>query len=333
MAFEGIDRAGRLSPVLDPAAARLATAWASPPYFHQLGPQHAREVLEEIQGDGVDGPGVDVEFRAAVAGPSGLVGFWVVRPHAGRTPSPVVLYVHGGRFMVGDAATHGRLVRELATRSGAAMVVPEYTRAPEARFPVALEEIYALLVWLAEHGGELGLRGDRIAMAGDCAGATLAVGVALLSKQRGGPRVRAQLLYYPWTDPVGAGVTHESFAADAVLSRAAARWYWDQYCDDVDHDDPVLAPLRATAEDLAGLPPAMVVTAEVDVLRDEAEAFARRLRAVGVAVVTTRYLGMPHDFVSLRPLRTTPAARTAVREGAAFLAEALLPAPRRTATT
>jgi acetyl esterase/lipase len=330
MAAEGTgpDGADERAPlVLDPTAQRVTEAWSSPPWFHRLGPQDGRRVLADIQDDVVGGPDVDAEFRVAPVGPRGLVGFWLVRPAVrSGEPLPVVLYVHGGRWMIGDADTHGRLVRDLAVGSGSAFVVPEYTRTPEARYPVAVEEIYALLLWVTEHAVDLDVRGDRTAVAGDCAGATLALAAALLATRRAGPRLRAQVLYYPWLDPAPDGEDDPAASAgEAVLSREAVRWYWDQYGGDADPDDPILAPVRAEDEDLTGLPRTLVITAEADVLRDDAERFAARLREVGVEVLCSRYLGVTHDFVALRPLRAAPPAAAAVRQGAAFLAEALGP--------
>lgn len=310
--------------VLDPACARLVRALEGPPELYRLGARDGREALRELQDDRLEGPGVEVAFHTAPVGPRGLVGFHVVRPVGLDGALPAVLHLHGGRWVTGDADTHGSLIRALATGARAAVVVPEFTLVPEARFPVAVEEVYATLLWLVEQADELGVDPGRIAVAGDCTGATTATALAILVGRRGGPRLAAQLLYYPWADPRCDSGSHREFADVPVLSTAATRWYWQQYPGSPrDLDDPVLAPARATPDDLVGLPPALVVTAEVDVVRDEAEAYGRRLREAGVEVVATRYLGVVHDFVTLRPLRDCPAARAARREGAAFLAEAL----------
>ncbi|EWC62261.1 Esterase/lipase [Actinokineospora spheciospongiae] len=316
----------RVPVVLDPAVDRLVRASAAPPHLQQLGPDDGRLALLESQEHAGDDERVHARFAVAPLEPSGLVGFTVFRPAHLPGPLPVVLYVHGGRWMLGDGRTHARLVRELALASGAAFVVPEYTRTPEARYPVAIEECYSLLTWAVANATDLDLDGTRLAVAGDCAGATLATALTMLSKQRGGPRIRAQLLYYPLTDPSCGSRSHRLFADGYLLSSEQTHWYWQEYADrPADLTEPTAAPLRATPQQLTGLPPALVVSAEADVVRDEAEEYARRLRAAGVAVTATRYLGTTHDFVSLRALQHTPAARAAISQGAAFLSEALAP--------
>ncbi|WP_433430436.1 alpha/beta hydrolase [Nonomuraea sp. CA-141351] len=310
--------------VLDPLVQRLVDASAAPPYLHQLGPVDGRQALVETQGHPGDDFGVEAEFRVAPVGPSGLAGFWVFRPVRPAGLLPVVVYVHGGRWMLGDARTHVRMICELAAASDAVFVVPEYTRTPEARYPVAVEESYAVLTWVAEHASDLGLDGRRLAVAGDCAGATMATALTMMAKQRGGPRIRAQLLYYPMTDPRCDTASQRQFASGYLLTRAALEWYWQQYTDD-EHElaEPTASPSRATTADLAGLPPALIVSAEADVVRDEGEQYARRLLEAGVAVTAVRYLGTVHDFASLNPLRDSPPALAAVRQGGLFLKDAL----------
>jgi acetyl esterase/lipase len=307
---DGGDGSRRL-PVLDPVTERMVAALTAPPHLHQLGPADGRTALREVQGEELEGPGVRVEFQTADTGPRGLVGYWTFRPSALSGPLPVVLYVHGGRWMFGDAATHARLVRELTLGVAAVLVVPEYTRTPDARYPVAVEEIYALLLWVVERAAGLGMVGERVAVAGDCVGATMATALTMMAKHRGGPRIRAQLLYYPFVEPRCDSGSHEEFASLPVLSRAAARWYWQQYCHEpVELNEPTVSPLRARTADLVGLPPTLIVSAEVDVVRDE-------------PVTAVRYLGTVHDLVSLRPLRDVPTTRAGVRQGAGFLADAL----------
>ncbi|GLY85941.1 alpha/beta hydrolase [Actinoallomurus iriomotensis] len=326
MGTEPVADGGRPAVILDPLVRRLVDASAVPPFLHQLGPVDGRQALLETQGDPRDEYGVDAEFRVAPVGPSGLTGFWVFRPVRPAGPLPVVVYVHGGRWMLGDARTHTRLICELAALGDAAFVVPEYTRTPEARYPVAIEESYAVLTWVAEHAADLGLDGRRLAVAGDCAGATMATALTMIAKRRGGPRLRAQLLYYPMTDPACDTASQRQFASGYLLTRAAMEWYWQQYADD-DHDldEPTASPLRATPEDLAGLPPALVVSAEADVVRDEGEQYARLLLRAGVPVTAVRYLGTVHDFASLNPLRDSPPTHAAVRQGGRFLKDALWP--------
>ncbi|MFG2884581.1 alpha/beta hydrolase [Streptomyces sp. NPDC048297] len=310
--------------VLDPLVQRLVEASAAPPYLHQLGPVDGRQALLEMQDDTFDDFDVDAEFRVAPVGPSGLVGFWMFRPRRVAGPLPAVVYLHGGRWMLGDARTHARLISQLAAISGSAFVVPEYTRTPEARYPVALEESYSLLTWVVEQAAELALDDRKLAVAGDCAGATMATALTMMAKQRGGPRIRAQLLYYPMTDPHVDTPSRDQFESGYFLTREAVEWYWQQYADDeCELAEPTAAPLRATAADLAGLPSALIVSAEADVVRDEGEAYARLLRLAGVPVTAVRYLGTVHDFVSLTLLRNSPPTRAAIRQGGRFLEKAL----------
>ncbi|MGW1255856.1 alpha/beta hydrolase [Streptomyces sp. NPDC002513] len=305
---------------------RLVDACAAPPYLHQLGPADGRQALLEFQGRTLDDLDLDAEFLVAPVGPSGLVGFWLFRPTrpAATGPLPVVVYLHGGRWMLGDARTHADMIGELTALSDAAFVVPEYTRTPEARYPVALEESYAVLTSVVEQADALELDGRRLALAGDCAGATMATALTMMAKQRGGPRIRAQLLYYPMTDPQVATASRDQFASGYLLTREALDWYWREYTDDSrELAEPTAAPLRATPADLAGLPPALIVTAEAAVARDEGEQYARLLRKAGVPVTAVRYLGTVHDFVSLSSLRDSPPTRTALQQGGHFLREAL----------
>ena len=310
--------------VLDPAVRRLVEASAAPPFLHEIGPRDGRQALLESQGAAPHDPAVEMEFRVAPVGPSGLVGFWIFRPVRAPRPAGAVLYVHGGRWMLGDAQTHARLITELAKASGCAFVVPEYTRTPEARYPVAVEEIYALHVWLAANAADLGLDGDRLAVAGDCAGATMAAAITLLTKNRGGPRIRAQLLYYPLLDARCDTASHRDFATGYLLTSEAVRWYWREYCDDPHSSaEPTVSPLRAGPAELAGLPTALIITAEADPVRDEGEAYADKLRAAGVDARAVRYLGTVHDFVSLTPLQSMEPTRAAIAQGADFLCVAL----------
>ncbi|BBY67218.1 esterase [Mycolicibacterium helvum] len=308
--------------VLDAATAALLKAMRTPPTLRELGPQDGRMALQEAQQSTIESPGVVARFHTAAVGPSGLTGFWVVRPREVREPLPAVFYLHGGRWMFGDAQTHGAIVGEFATGCRAAVVLPEYSRTPEARYPVALEECYAILQWVHATAGDLGLDPKKLAIAGDCAGATLAVAVAMLVKSRGGPRLKAQLLYYPPTDARCSSQSHRTFGTGFLLHSEEQAWYWDQYCDD-GAECPTVSPLYATLEDLTGLPPTMVVTAEADVVRDEAAGFAVKLRAAGVDVTAVRYLGTIHDFVVLRQLVGTAPSRAAIEQGVWFVRQAL----------
>ncbi|MER6086180.1 alpha/beta hydrolase [Streptomyces sp. NPDC013157] len=306
--------------VLDPVVQRLVSAAAVPPALDDLGPDAARQALRETQADRFEDFAVDAVFHVAPVGPARLLGFWTVRPAGARGPLPALLYLHGGRWSLGDAQTHARLISELVTGAGVCAVVPEYSRAPEARYPVALEECYALLAWAVAQAGALALDPGRLAVAGDCAGATLAAAVTMLAKARRGPRISAQLLYYPLTDARCDSPSQRQFATGYLLTRRALRAYWQRYAaDPARRSEPTAAPLRARPQELAGLPPALVVTAEADVARDEGEQYARRLSEAGVDALSVRFLGTVHDFVALHALADSAPTRAALLTGCAFL--------------
>jgi acetyl esterase len=249
-----------------------------------------------------------------------------VRP-AGRTGVlPVLLYTHGAGWVFGSAATHDRLVRELAVRADAAVVFTEYSLSPEAKYPTALEEVWAALQWVVAQGSEHDLDATRLAVAGDSVGGGMTAALTLLAKQRGGPAISAQVLFYPVTDAGFDTPSYDEFATGYFLAKEGMRWFWDQYTTDPAQRAEITAsPLRATLDDLAGLPKALVVVGEADVLRDEGEAYAAKLRAAGVDVTSVRYLGIIHDFVMLDALRDTRAARAAVQQAGEFLHTALHP--------
>ncbi|MFC4910115.1 alpha/beta hydrolase [Actinomadura gamaensis] len=311
-------------PVLEPAAQEFVEATANPPYLYDLGPVEGRKAVDGVQDGDVPVPDADVLDLAIPGGPGGTVRIRLLRPAGATGALPVVLYIHGAGWVFGNAHTHDRLVRELTVRADAATVFVEYSRSPEARYPVALEEIYAALEWIAAHGAEHDLDASRIAVAGDSVGGNMAAATTLLAKRRGGPSLAAQLLFYPVTDASFDTASYDQFESGYFLSREGMRWFWDQYTTDPAQRAEITAsPLRATADDLAGLPPALVIVAEADVLRDEGEAYAAKLRAAGVPVTAVRYQGIIHDFVMLNALRDTHAAKAATRQAGEFLHDAL----------
>ncbi|MET8276522.1 alpha/beta hydrolase [Streptomyces sp. NPDC005096] len=311
-------------PVLEPAARELAEATASPPFPFDLGPVQGRKVLEKAQSGALDKPEIDDRWVAVSGGPKGSVAVRILRPRGVAGMLPATLYIHGAGWVFGSAHTHDRLVRELAVGARTALVFPEYTLSPEARYPVALEECYAVARWLTSQGAEHGIDPARLAVAGDSAGGNMAAALTLLAKERGDVSFIQQVLFYPVTDASFGTGSYHRFAEGYVLRRDAMQWFWDQYTTDEAHRAEVTAsPLRATEEQLAGLPPALVITAEADVVRDEGEAYAAKLRAAGVSVTATRYSGTTHDFVMLNALSSTQAARRATAEAIATLKQAL----------
>jgi acetyl esterase len=310
--------------VLEPAAAQFAAATANPPYLFDLDPADGRKAVDEVQSGEVAKPEVDEEWVTVHGGPTGSVRARIVKPAGATGTLPVIVYIHGAGWVFGNAHTHDRLVRELAVGAGAAVVFPEYDLSPEARYPVAVEQAYAVARWVVTEGAGKGLDATRIAVAGDSVGGNMSAALTLLAKQRGDLPLVYQVLFYPVTDAAFDTGSYHQFATGYFLRRDAMRWFWDQYTTDPAQRAQVTAsPLRATVEELTGLPPALVVTAEADVLRDEGEAYANKLRQAGVPVVATRYQGIIHDFVMLDALRDTNAARAAITQATTALREAL----------
>ncbi|NUT53561.1 MAG: alpha/beta hydrolase [Saccharothrix sp.] len=305
--------------VLEPAAAEFAAATATPPYLYELAPAEGRALVEEVQSGEVVKPEVAEEWVTV-----GEVPVRIVRPAGAAGTLPVVLYLHGAGWVFGSANTHDRLVRELAVGAGAAVVFPDYSRSPEARYPVALEESYAVARWIVAEGAARGLDASRLAVAGDSVGGNLSAAVTLLAKERGDVVFRQQVLFYPVTDASFDTPSYREFAEGYFLRRDGMRWFWDQYTtSEAERAEITASPLRASVEQLRDLPPALVITAEADVLRDEGEAYAAKLREAGVPVVAARYQGVIHDFVMLDALRGTHAAGAAIAQAVAVLQDAL----------
>ncbi|HET7048163.1 MAG TPA: alpha/beta hydrolase [Solirubrobacteraceae bacterium] len=310
--------------VLEPAAQEFADATANPPYLFDLGPVEGRKVVDEVQSGEIEKPDVEIHDTTIPGGPSGEVSIRILRPRGVSGALPAILYTHGAGWVFGNAHTHDRLIRELAAGSGAAVVFTNYSLSPEARYPTALEEIYAALNWVAQHGQQNGLDGARIAVAGDSVGGNMSAAITLMAKQRSGPKIVAQALFYPVTDASFDTDSYHQFATGYFLRRDAMQWFWDQYTtDETQRTEITASPLRASTEQLAGLPKALVITAEADVLRDEGEAYSRKLREAGVDVSATRYEGIIHDFVMLNALRNTNAAQAAIDQATSYLRDAL----------
>jgi acetyl esterase len=314
-----------VKPVLEPPAQAFADANSEPPFLFQLPPEEGREIAVKVQTDPV--PTVapaDIEDIEVEGGPTGTVRVRIVRPAGASGVLPVIVYVHGLGWVFGGPVTHDRLIREIADGTGAAVVFPDYDLAPEAKYPTQIEQVYAVAQWVAANGADYRLDSSRIAIAGDSVGGNMATVTTILAKQRGGVRFAGQLLYYPVTNADFETGSYRQFATGYFLAREGMQWFWDQYTTDpAERAEITASPLRATSEDLAGLPQALVIVAEADVLRDEGEAYAAKLRTAGVPVTAVRYGGIIHDFVGLNPLRHTFAAQEAIQQGIAFLSRVL----------
>jgi acetyl esterase len=284
------------------------------PQLHELSPQDARTFFDQMQLPSAEVPVAHVENRT-IPGPAGELPVRVYRPEA-DAPLPVLVFYHGGGWVIGSLETHDGTCRELASQAGCVVVSVDYRLAPEHRHPAAADDCYAALTWVAENAAEVGGDPSRLAVGGDSAGGNLSAVVALLARERGGPALALQLLIYPVTDADFETASYGENAEGYLLTRDAMLWFWDHYVPDpADRALATAAPLRA--DDLSGLPAALVLTAEFDPLRDEGEAYARRLEEAGVRVTATRYDGMIHGFFAMGAL--VPPARKAVAEAALAL--------------
>jgi acetyl esterase/lipase len=314
--------------VLEPAAQEFARAAAQGAPLSRLGPVAARRVLEDIQAGAAAKPDVDSAW-VTVSTADIDVRARIVRPWASATELlPVVLYLHGGGWVLGSAATHDRLVRELAVGLHAVVVFVEYDRSPEVRYPVALHQAHAVARWVREHGAATGMDATRMAVAGDSAGGNLAAALAIFAHRHGDDLFVHQSLYYPVTDAAQDTDSYREFAQGPHLTAESMAWFWDAYLPErAARTQATASPLRASLEDLAGLPDAFVLVDECDVLRDEGEAYAAKLTAAGVRCSSVRYNGTLHDFMMLDPVRETAAASSAVAQAIDVLRRALHPSP------
>jgi acetyl esterase len=282
--------------------------------IYQLSYKDARQVLEDAQAQAVPKLPADIEDREIPAGGLGNISVRIYRPKGAQGTPPAVMYLHGGGWILGSKNTHDRLLRELTNGAQAAFVFVNYTPSPEARFPVPLEQAYAATKYVAEHGRELNLDGGNLAIMGDSVGGNMTAAVTLLAKERKGPAIRYQVLFYPVTDSGMNTASYNEFANGPWLTKAAMKWFWDAYAPSMEDRRKITAsPLAASVEQLKGLPPALVVVDENDVLRDEGEAYGRKLIEAGVDVTALRMLGTFHDFAMLNGLAGTPATQAAVQ--------------------
>ncbi|WP_068618803.1 alpha/beta hydrolase [Paenibacillus tuaregi] len=307
---------------LEPAAEKFVKDTANPPFLFDLGPEKGREQVNQVQSAEIEKPPVKVEDLEIQAGPGGKLSLRIVRPIDAPDNLPVIVYIHGAGWVFGNAHTHDLLIRRLAVEAGAAIVFPEYSLSPEAKYPTAIEEIYAAVEWVAAEGREHGLDPDTLTVAGDSVGGNMTAAITLMAKERKGPSIKQQLLFYPVTDASFDTDSYHQFAEGYFLRRDGMQWFWDQYIPDQEQRKEITAsPLQATTEQLKGLPRALIITGEADVLRDEGEAYAAKLREAGVKVTAVRFQGIIHDFVMLHALAETEAAKGAITLAGAWLKE------------
>jgi acetyl esterase len=287
-------------------------------------PADARRVLEGAQTSvEADISGVDISEKTITE--DGIsVKLFIMRPAGVEEALPAFMFFHGGGWVLGDFPTHQRFIRDLVVNSGATAIHVEYSRAPEAKYPVALNECFAATKWVAANGAEINVDGTRLAVLGNSAGGDLAAAVALMAKDKKGPELKLQVLFWPVTDASFETVSYNKYSNDRFLTKNMMKWFWDNYIPDQNQRNEIYAsPLKASLDELKGLPPTLVQTAENDVLRDEGEAYARKLNEAGVSVSLVRYQGMIHDYGLLNPLATIPGVQSALLHAASELKKAL----------
>lgn len=292
--------------------------------LEQLSPADARQVLVGAQKSvAVDYSGI-TESERVIEQNGYKVNIHITKPVGVKNNAPVFIFIHGGGWVLGDYPTHRRLVRDLVVESGAVAVFPDYTPSPEAKYPVAINEIYAVTQWVAAYGTEIGVDGKKLAVAGNSVGGNMAAVTALMAKDKKGPEIKLQVLLWPVTDANFETGSYNQYAEGRFLTKNMMKWFWDNYLPDTAKRKEIYAsPLQAGLEQLKGLPPALVQTAENDVLRDEGEAYARKLDEAGVPVTLTRYNGQVHDYGLLNPIAHVPAVKTAILQAASVIKETL----------
>ena len=292
--------------------------------IEQLSPADARNVLIDAQKSvTVDYSGIE-ESERTIAQDGEKVRIHIVKPVGAKTNSPVFIYIHGGGWVLGDYPTHRRLVRDLVVESGAVAVFPDYTPSPEAQYPVAINQIYAATKWVSEHGNEIGVDGTNLAVVGNSVGGNMTASVVLMAKEKKGPAIKLQVMLWPVTDANFETGSYKELGEGRFLTRNMMIWFWDNYLPSKTARKEIYAsPLQASLEQLKGLPPALIQTAENDVLRDEGEAYARKLNEAGVPVTLTRYGGLIHDYGLLNPLAKIPAVKTALLQASATIKKVL----------
>jgi acetyl esterase/lipase len=294
--------------------------------FWELPQPKPQEILTALQNKTpVDMSGVTIAERT-ITQDGRTVNLYIMTPqHVTGNPG-VLLFIHGGVWIAGNFQNHQRLLRDLVVGSGQIGVFVEYTPLPAARYPTQLEESYAALKWIAAHAGDLGADGGRIAVAGNSVGGNMTAALTLMAKDKNGPKISYQVLLIPATDASVDTASYREFGTGRFLARAFMKYGWDLYApDEKTRNSQYVSPLRASNEELKGLPPALLITAENDPLRDEGEAYAHKLTDAGVAVTATRYNGMIHDFVLLNAIREVPGVQAGLRQAGEAIREALKP--------
>lgn len=293
--------------------------------LESMAPLDARKVFEGLQQSvEVDLSGTEETEKTINASGFEIV-LNIVRPEGAKGILPVFIFIHGGGWILGDYPTHKRMVRDLVVLSNACGVFVNYTRTPDAAFPRAIDEIYAATKWVAENGSEIQVDGSKLAVVGNSVGGNMTAVTALKAKAMGGPEIKLQIMMWPIVDSDFETGSYKRFGQDRFLTTPLMKWMYDMYISDPEKRKNILAsPLRATLEELKGLPPVLIQVAEADILRDEGEAYGRKLDEAGVSVTCIRYNGVIHDFGLLSPLATLPQTRSLFVHAAAELKKYLV---------
>src|SRR6476620_9325525 len=293
---------------------------AGGPPLEALPPLDAREVLVNAQASvQVDLSGIE-ESEKTITADGYTIKLNVVRPEGITGKLPVFIFIHGGGWVLGDYPTHKRMVRDLVVLTGFSGVFVNYTPTPDAKYPQAINEIYAATKWVAEHGDEIEVDGKNLAVVGNSVGGNMTAATALKAKENGGPKIKLHIMMWPVTDANFERESFTEFGDKRFLTTPLMKWMWDLYTTDPNQRKEIHAsPLQATVDQLKGLPPALIQVAESDILRDEGEAYGRKLAEAGVKVTTVRYDGMIHDFGLLNGLAEEPAVRSLFEHAAAEL--------------
>lgn len=295
------------------------------PKLTELPLDKAREVFASLQDVPVKKENAQIEDVVFKTDTRGDISIRIVRPENSKTKLPVIFYCHGAGWVFGDKNVYDRLTRDLVAGSGAALVFVDFSRSPEAKFPVAIEEFYAAAKYLSCNASKYNLNKDQMIVAGDSVGGNMATVLAMLAKERGGVEFKAQVLFYPVTNAEFDNHSYKEFAEGHFLTREAMQWFWDQYITDSKlRMDPKASPLQATLDQLKDLPEALIINGEFDVLRDEGEAYAHKLIEAGVKVTAMTFRGTIHDFVMLNALAKTPAAEGAIKTACQFIKERIV---------
>lgn len=294
------------------------------PGLETLSAEDARKVLVGAQESvSIDYSGIE-ESECLIKTTSYSIKLDIVKPLGNTTVLPAFLFIHGGGWVLGDYPTHRRMVRDLVVLTGAAGIFVNYTPSPEAKYPQPLNEIYEALKWVAEHGAEIGVDGSRLAIVGNSVGGNMSAATALRTIAEGGPALKLQVLLWPVTDATFDWESYELYGQDRFLTKPLMQWMFDNYIEDTDiRKEIYVSPLNATLDQLSALPPTLIQVAEADILRDQGEAFGRKLDEAGVPVTTIRYNGMIHDFGLLNPLSQLPQVKSLFVHAAAELVKYL----------